>query len=124
MNLLLIASVAVVACGFGRLPAVIYHDYGGTIIILLWFFFWWFCHGWLQDPLEELPKTTIEERYLKEIYPSGTGEEGEARPKGLKAVRNRLGAWIRRRISRRRSSTIEKGRGLEFERWLRLQLYP
>lgn len=96
MNLFRIASVAVVAYHFGHVPAVIYHDYGGTIIILLWlFFFWWFCHRWLLDPLDVLPTTEIEERYLKEIYPR-EGEGGEApRSKGFKAVGSRIMAWVR-----------------------------
>jgi len=69
MNLLRIASVAVVAYYFGTMPAVIYHDYGGTIIILLWLFgYWWFTHGWLLEPLEVLPETGIEEPYLRDIY--------------------------------------------------------
>lgn len=75
MNLLRIASVAVVAYYFGQLPAVIYHDYGGTIIILLWLFaYWWFSHGWLLEPLEELPETGIQEPYLRDIH----GGEGDA----------------------------------------------
>ncbi len=56
VNLLRIASVAVVAYYFGTSPALIYHDYGGTIIVLLFLFgFWWFSHGWLLEPLDELP---------------------------------------------------------------------
>ena len=69
MNLLRVASVAVVAYFFGTLPAVLYHDYGGTLIILLWLFaYWWFCHGWLLEPLEELPETGIQEPFLRDIY--------------------------------------------------------
>ena len=69
VNLLRVASVAVVAYHFGTLPAVIYHDYGGTLIILAWLFgFWWFSHGWLLEPLEELPDTGIDELMLKDIY--------------------------------------------------------
>ena len=69
INLLRIASVAVVAFHFGQLPAVIYHDYGGTIIILLWLFaYWWFSHGWLLEPLEELPDDGVQEPFLRDIY--------------------------------------------------------
>jgi len=75
VNLLRMASVAVIAYFFGQLPAVIYHDYGSTIIILVWLFaYWWFCHGWLLEPLEELPDEGIEERTLKEIYESDNVE--------------------------------------------------
>jgi len=80
LNLLRIASVAMVAFWFGQLPAVIYHDYGGTVIILIWLFvYWWFCHGWLLEPLEELPETGVEEPYLKEIY-RGENEEKRRKP--------------------------------------------
>jgi exosortase/archaeosortase family protein len=71
LNLLRIASVAAVAFFFGQLPAVIYHDYGGTVIILLWLFaYWWFSHGWLLEPLDELPEVGVQEPYLKDLYPS------------------------------------------------------
>ena len=69
VNLLRIASVAVVAYWWGQLPAVIYHDYGGTLIILIWLFiYWWFSHGWLLEPMEQLPDTGIQEPYLRDIY--------------------------------------------------------
>ncbi|MBI2846204.1 MAG: exosortase/archaeosortase family protein [Chloroflexi bacterium] len=41
MNLLRIAAVALVAYYFGRLPAVIFHDYGGTLMILIWLTVLW-----------------------------------------------------------------------------------
>jgi exosortase/archaeosortase family protein len=69
VNLLRIASVAVVAFWWGQLPAVIYHDYGGTVIILLWLFaYWWFSHGWLLEPMEQLPETGIQEPFLRDLY--------------------------------------------------------
>jgi exosortase/archaeosortase family protein len=69
MNILRMVSVAFIAYFFGQLPAVVYHDYGGTIIILAWLFtFWWISHTWVLDPLEELPATDVEERTLKEIH--------------------------------------------------------
>ena len=80
INLLRMASVAIIAYFFGQLPAVIYHDYGSTIIILVWLFaYWWFVHGWLLEPLETLPDEGIEERPLSEIYQS-TGEVTERKP--------------------------------------------
>ena len=42
MNLLRMSSVAMVAYFFGRLPAVIFHDYGGTLIILVWLVVFWY----------------------------------------------------------------------------------
>ena len=70
MNLLRIASVALVAFYFGTSPALIYHDYGGTIIVLLWLFgIWWFSHGWLLEPLDELPDSDDQDPlFLRDIY--------------------------------------------------------
>ena len=69
VNLLRIASVAVVAFYFGQLPAVTYHDYGGTIIILLWLFaYWWFSHGWLLEPTDNLSDDGIQEPFLRDVY--------------------------------------------------------
>ena len=70
MNLLRIASVAVVAFYFGTSPALIYHDYGGTVMILLFLFgFWWFSHGWLLEPLDEFPDTDSEEpTFLRDLH--------------------------------------------------------
>ena len=42
INLLRIAAVCVVAFFWGQLPAVIFHDYGGTIVILVWLVFFWY----------------------------------------------------------------------------------
>ena len=42
MNLLRMAAVALVAYFFGRLPAVIFHDYGGTLMILVWLSVFWY----------------------------------------------------------------------------------
>jgi exosortase/archaeosortase family protein len=74
VNLLRIASVAVIAFHFGQMPAVLYHDYGGTIIILLWLFgYWWFSHGWLLKPLNRHLKLAGNESFLRDIY-RGAGE--------------------------------------------------
>ena len=54
VNLLRMSMVCVVAYYLGQLPAVIFHDYGGTILILLWLFaFWYFAHGYLLEPSEQ-----------------------------------------------------------------------
>jgi len=104
VNLFRITSVAIVAYLFGHAPAVIYHDYGGTLIILVWLFvFWWFCHGWLLDPLDRLPETTIEERTLKQIYTDGAEGKRTPSPKGLKALGMRFESWMRRWVPKRRS---------------------
>jgi len=42
MNILRMSSVALVAYFFGRLPAVIFHDYGGTLMILVWLVVFWY----------------------------------------------------------------------------------
>ena len=50
VNLLRISVVCVVAYYVGQLPAVIFHDYGGTILILLWLFaFWYLAHAYLLE---------------------------------------------------------------------------
>ncbi len=75
VNLLRIASVAVVAFYFGQMPAVIYHDYGGTIIILLWLFaYWWFSHGWLLEPIEDLSDDGVQEPFLRDVYAAKQAE--------------------------------------------------
>ncbi len=54
INLLRIGVVCVVAYYVGQLPAVILHDYGGTLLILLWLFaFWYLAHGYLLEPYED-----------------------------------------------------------------------
>ena len=54
MNLLRMAAVALVAYFFGRLPAVIFHDYGGTLMILVWLSVFWYAlfNYFLADHLE------------------------------------------------------------------------
>lgn len=41
LNLLRIASVILVAVYAGYLPALLFHDYGGTILIVLWLVLFW-----------------------------------------------------------------------------------
>jgi exosortase/archaeosortase family protein len=57
MNLLRMSSVAMVAYFFGRLPAVIFHDYGGTLIILVWLVVFWYSlfNYFLADEIEWTP---------------------------------------------------------------------
>jgi exosortase/archaeosortase family protein len=48
VNLLRMTVVCLVAAEFGFWPAVIVHDYGGTMIIVVWLFaFWTFIHRWI-----------------------------------------------------------------------------
>jgi hypothetical protein len=46
-----------VAYFFGRLPAVIFHDYGGTLIILVWLVVFWYSlfNYFLADEIEWTP---------------------------------------------------------------------
>jgi len=89
VNLLRIASVAVVAFYFGQMPAVLYHDYGGTIIILLWLFaYWWFSHGWLLEPDEDYEGADGDEPFLRDVY-----AERAQRP----SLRQRLTSWRKMR---------------------------
>ena len=50
VNIFRITSVALIAFYFGRLPAVIFHDYFSTIMIILWLFvFWWFSYSYVLE---------------------------------------------------------------------------
>jgi exosortase/archaeosortase family protein len=57
VNLLRMTLVSLVAAEFGFWPAVLVHDYGGTLIIVVWLFaFWAFAHRWILgvQPSEDL----------------------------------------------------------------------
>jgi exosortase/archaeosortase family protein len=57
VNLVRMTIVCIVAAEFGFWPAVIVHDYVGTLIIVAWLFgFWAFVHRWIvpAQPSEEL----------------------------------------------------------------------
>jgi exosortase/archaeosortase family protein len=48
VNLLRMTFVSLVAVDFGFWPAVLVHDYGGTLMIVAWLFaFWAFAHSWI-----------------------------------------------------------------------------
>lgn len=48
VNLARMTVVSLVAAEFGFWPAVLVHDYGGTLIIVAWLFaFWAFAHRWI-----------------------------------------------------------------------------
>lgn len=57
MNLLRMASVALVAYFFGRLPAVVFHDYAGTLMILAWLAIFWYAlfNYFVADEIEGAP---------------------------------------------------------------------
>ena len=51
LNLMRVAAVAALAATWGQTPAVLFHDYGGTILIVGWLFaFWIFVQRWILDP--------------------------------------------------------------------------
>jgi exosortase/archaeosortase family protein len=57
LNLMRVAAVAAIAATIGQTPAVLFHDYGGTILIVIWLFsFWIFVQRWIlvAPPSEEL----------------------------------------------------------------------
>lgn len=61
VNLLRMTVVCLVAAEFGFWPAVIVHDYGGTLIIVVWLFaFWAFVHRWIlaDEPSQRLEVVT------------------------------------------------------------------
>ena len=41
LNLTRVAIVAAIAATLGQTPAVLFHDYGGTIIVVVWLFAFW-----------------------------------------------------------------------------------
>jgi exosortase/archaeosortase family protein len=48
LNLMRVAAVAALAATWGQTPAVLFHDYGGTILIVAWLFaFWIFVQRWI-----------------------------------------------------------------------------
>jgi exosortase/archaeosortase family protein len=55
VNLLRMTAVCVLATTAGRVAAIVFHDYGGTLLILAWLFaFWALAQRWLlADPNPE-----------------------------------------------------------------------
>ena len=55
LNVVRVAAVCLLAATVGRLPAILFHDYGGTLLIVGWLFlFWALADRWiLGDPIEE-----------------------------------------------------------------------
>jgi exosortase/archaeosortase family protein len=54
LNLLRVAAVAAIAATVGVTPAVLFHDYGGTILFVGFLFaFWAFAQRWLLDAPRE-----------------------------------------------------------------------
>jgi exosortase/archaeosortase family protein len=50
MNVFRISFIVLIAHWWGRLPAVIFHDYGSTILIVIWLFlFWWLSYSYLLE---------------------------------------------------------------------------
>jgi exosortase/archaeosortase family protein len=53
LNLMRVAAVAAIAATLGQTPAILFHDYGGTILVLFWLFaFWIFAQRWILGPIE------------------------------------------------------------------------
>jgi exosortase/archaeosortase family protein len=63
INLLRIAGIALMAYYFGRLPAVLAHDYGGTVMTIVWLaLFWYFAINYVLEPKDDEEEEAIEER--------------------------------------------------------------
>jgi exosortase/archaeosortase family protein len=61
LNLLRVAAVAALGATWGQTPAILFHDYGGTVLVVGWLFaFWIFVQRWILplDPSEELETAT------------------------------------------------------------------
>ncbi|HUZ85646.1 MAG TPA: hypothetical protein VNF26_01705 [Candidatus Baltobacterales bacterium] len=51
LNLLRVAAVAAIAAVIGVTPAILFHDYGGTLLVILFLFaFWLFVQRWVLEP--------------------------------------------------------------------------
>ena len=61
LNLLRVAAVAAIAATIGVTPAVLFHDYGGTILVIAFLFgFWIFAQRWILGPSpEEIQESVI-----------------------------------------------------------------
>ena len=60
LNLMRVAAVAGIAATVGVMPAVLFHDYGGTILTIAFLFaFWLFVQRWIlgSAPSDELEVT-------------------------------------------------------------------
>lgn len=55
LNLMRVAVVAAIAATIGQTPAMLFHDYGGTLLVIGWLFaFWIFVQRWiLVVPMHE-----------------------------------------------------------------------
>jgi exosortase/archaeosortase family protein len=61
LNLVRVAAVAALAATWGQTPAILFHDYGGTVLVVGWLFtFWIFVQRWILplDPSEDLETAT------------------------------------------------------------------
>jgi exosortase/archaeosortase family protein len=48
LNLMRVAAVAAIAATIGQTPAMLFHDYGGTLLVVCWLFaFWIFVQRWI-----------------------------------------------------------------------------
>jgi exosortase/archaeosortase family protein len=57
LNLLRVAAVAAIAATIGVTPAILFHDYGGTLLVITYLFlFWMFAQRWIlaAPPSDEL----------------------------------------------------------------------
>ena len=57
LNLMRVAAVAAIAATAGQTPAILFHDYGGTILVVTWLFvFWIFVQRFIfiASPSEEI----------------------------------------------------------------------
>jgi exosortase/archaeosortase family protein len=51
LNLMRVAAVAAIAATVGQTPAILFHDYGGTILVVVWLFaFWIFVQRFILAP--------------------------------------------------------------------------
>ena len=57
VNILRIVIIYLLGFYFGRLPAVLFHNFAGTLMVVIWlFFFWWFAYRFILEE-KQRPKT-------------------------------------------------------------------
>jgi exosortase/archaeosortase family protein len=53
VNIARMSAVSLIAASGGFVPAVLFHDYGGTALIVVWLFgFWFAAQRWILGPVE------------------------------------------------------------------------
>lgn len=51
VNIFRIVIIYLLGYFFGQLPAVLFHNFAGTLMVIIWlFFYWWFSYAFVLEP--------------------------------------------------------------------------